>query len=196
MAKSKIFLDIETTGLEYSQGAVILSIGAVAELRGKKNLGNSVEFYGLICPTREEFAAASPEALQVNGLTWETLEANGKPFREVVEDFLRWLMEHKIDAKNYQYVGQNPNFDLGFLRFFLGDELDFVNFPFEDPLDIRDLYSILVSRRVMKYLKRRTGENISIELGVEPEPKIHNALEGARVVKRNYDRLVELGATS
>jgi len=195
--KNHIFVDIETSGLKLEDGAVILAIGAVAELKGKKLAGQVSEFYGVILPTPEQWAAASPQALTVNGLTWAYLCEHGKPLQRVVEDFTQWVYENKITATSHVHVGQNPAFDLCFLKHFMQAELEFVGYPlYGECVDNRDLYGILESRRVMPYLAReqggRTSERISAALGLEPEPLPHNALEGARAVQRNFNRLCEL----
>lgn len=198
-AKFELFLDLETTGLKPEEGAVILSIGAVAPLRGKKNEGKIAEFEAVVLPTPEQWAAASPRALEVNGMTWEYLTANGRPLAAVVYDFMVWLQDNGISLQHYYLVGQNPEFDLSFVRYCM-PELEFVGFPFDGFVDIRQLYSVLVSRKVMPYLPKekggRSGKNISLALGVEPEPDVHTALEGARVVRRNYLRMLELGVRS
>lgn len=195
MGKRHIFLDIETSGLKPPPegDAVILSIGAVAEVGGNKSEREFSEFYALICPTKTQWELAAQEALQVNGLTWETLQAEGKPFSEVREEFLRWAMENRLSGGNVVLVGQNPRFDLGFLQCYMGAELRFIGFPLGEPIDIRDLYSILVNRKVMPYLKKRDGHSISKALGVLEEPWPHNALEGARAVQRNYSAMLALG---
>lgn len=191
MAKNLIFLDIETSGLYPEQGHCILGIGAIVVKNVKKNPES--EFSIAITPTRDQWALAAPEALKVNGFTYDYLVENGKPFAEAKTDFIRWLVEHGVTEGKYTYVGQNPSFDLKFLGAYMGKELDFIGFPLDDIVDNRDLYSILVNRRTMPYLKYRSGKNISLALGVPPEPDVHDALEGARVVRRNYEAMMALG---
>jgi DNA polymerase III epsilon subunit-like protein len=202
MATEKhIWIDIETTGLKPENGAVIVSIGAVAELPGKKNAGKLAEFYGVICPTPEQMTYASPQAMHVNGFTWPSLQQVGKPFNDVMGEFCSWLVENGIDRKTHVLVGQNPKFDCGFLRTYAEDELRFCGFPLDEPINNIELYSILETRRVVPYLdwrkgNKKTSENVSKALGVEPEGFPHKALEGARAAMRNYLKLVELGARS
>jgi DNA polymerase III epsilon subunit-like protein len=191
--KNLLFLDLETTGLEPSQGACILAIGAVVEKNVKKNPVS--EFSILIKPTEQQWKLASPKALEVNGLTWDRLQKEGVPFDDARDAFLEWLVSLTV-RDSFTYVGQNPAFDFKFLHSFMKDELEFIDFPMSDVIDIRDLYSILVNRKVVPFLKYRSGENISKAIGVPPEPAVHDALEGARVVRNNYHKLVELGARS
>jgi len=189
--KSHVFVDLETSGLSPDHGAVILSIGACVVTTRKQT---PTEFSILIRPTIPQWAEANPKALEVNGLTYERLMAEGVPFNDAVDAFCGWAVRNGVTARTFEYVGQNPAFDLRFLQHFMSGQLAMIGFPLTDPIDIRDLYSILVNRRAVPYLKNRNGENISLALGVEPEPAIHDALEGARVVRRNYLKLIELGA--
>jgi len=189
--KSQVFVDLETSGLSPDHGAVILGIGACIATTKKRE---PTEFSILVRPTISQWSASSPKALEVNGLTYQRLMEDGIPFNDAVDAFCGWAVENGVTARSFEYVGQNPVFDLRFLQYFMAGQLAMINFPLTDPIDIRDLHSILVNRRVLPYLKYRSGENISLALGVEPEPAIHDALEGARVVRRNYLKLIELGA--
>jgi DNA polymerase III epsilon subunit-like protein len=195
-AKFALFLDLETTGLKPEEGAVILSIGAIAELRGKANAGKVAEFEAVVLPTSAQWEKASPEALKVNGMTWGYLEKHGKPLEIVMYEFLAWLQANGVSLEHHFLVGQNPQFDLGFLKCYM-PELQFIGFPLEGAIDNRDLYSILVSRKVMPFLPQNMGgrksENLSQALGVTPEPWPHTALEGARAVQRNYQKMIDLG---
>lgn len=184
MAKKDVFVDIETSGLSPKDGHVILSIGAVYKEK---------EFYAVIAPTEEEFALAAPEALKVNGFTYEQLLAEGLPFQEVLTQFCNWVFSNYVKKGLAQIIGQNPKFDIMFLRHYMGNALNFLLFPWDDVVDVRDLYSIMVNRGKLPRLQYRSGANIAKALGVEGEPEIHNALEGALLARRNYEKLVELG---
>lgn len=193
--KRLIFVDLETSGLEPSQGHVILSMGAIVEKPGKKFEGMLDEFNVNIIPTANQWKLASSQALDVNGLTLEYLQKTGISLEDARKKFCEWLVANKVESGKVMYVGQNPNFDLRFLGYYMGDELEFINFPHaqDEVIDIRDLYSILTNRKAVPWLKNRNGHAISNALGVEEEPKPHIAIEGARVVKRNFDKMVELG---
>lgn len=196
MNKTICFLDLETTGLEPSEGHVIASIGAVAVRNVKKD--PIKEFYVEVTPTPEQWGRANPRALEVNGFTYDRLVEQGKPLREAAHDFLEWLVDNGVVTGKAVVVGHNPGFDLKFLYAYLGTDLEFINFPTsrDDVIDIRELYDILVNRRVMPYLSPRQGgrsaKNIARVLRVEEEPVVHNALEGARLAQRNYDAIMAM----
>lgn len=186
--KKRLFLDIETTGLEPAEGAVICSIGAVVS-----NGTEPEDYLSLfIKPTQEQWSKASPKALEINGLTYDFLHDAGKSFNDARDDFLNFLVELGLTS-DVAYIGQNPAFDVKFLSHYFGPELDFVGRPWaEEAVNVMELYSAASRRKLVPFLKSRSGKNISLALGVEPEPDVHDALEGAKVVQRNYNALVKL----
>jgi DNA polymerase III epsilon subunit-like protein len=183
-------LDIETTGLEPTQGHTILTIGCIVDTKLKTNPIR--EYYGVVKPTQVDWQMAAPKALEVNGLKFEDLVANGKPMREAATDFCRFLVENGVRTGNAIVIGQNPTFDLKFLQYYMAPELSYCGFPFGDFRDTRDMYSVLMNRRQVPFLKYRSSEKISEGLGVAPEPWPHNALEGAKAVFRNFSKMQEM----
>lgn len=178
----KLFIDLETTGLEPDEGACILSVGAVTS--------DGHEFYGVVKPTEMQWKLASPDALKLNGFTWEQLEKEGRPLSEVAGEFVQWLADHC--TSDTVYVGMNPSFDQKFMFVFFYNELAFVDVNLSKAVDVRRMYMNGEDLRLVPRLSRRSGENISRALGVTPEDSIHNALEGAKVVMRNYDALIKI----
>lgn len=181
--KKLCFIDLETSGLVPGEH-VILSIGAIVA---------NQEFSALIVPTDAEWARTSSEALDVNGLTLDVLRYNGQPLREVANMFAQWLFNNGIVFGKGQFVGQNPAFDLGFLAHFLADEFAFYNITRHLPIDVRDMYSRAINAGlVIPVGKYRDSHTISKSLGLPEEPWPHDALEGARAVRRHYEKLTEL----
>jgi DNA polymerase III epsilon subunit-like protein len=175
------FIDIETTGLE-PPDAVILSIGAIAD---------GEELYIVIKPTEEEWQRASPKALEVNGMTWEEV-SQGVPSADAVWQLREFLTKHQITKDKGQFVGQNPTFDMKFLRHYMGDLLADAGVRLDNPVDVREVYRFAIKHNLVPVLDCYSGKNIANALGVPEEPEPHNALEGARVVGRNYLALKRL----
>ncbi len=187
--KKRFFIDIETSGLKPHKGAVILQIGCLTDDPADG------EFSKTILCTNEEYGRRSPKAIEVNGLTWEVLKEKGEPFNEVRDALIRYLT--KAEVENGVFVGQNPSFDMGFLKFYMQADLDYIGAPYERPVDIRNMFSEAIRRgRIITSEQGRSGVIISEVLGVEPEPEVHDGLEGAKVVKRHYDKLKELLAAA
>lgn len=94
-------VDTETGGLDPARHA-LLSFSAVDSLDGEA-------FTALISPSSEWLV--EKEALDVNGFTLEHLEKNGRPEREVMEDFVLWLGQRRYAV----LAGCNTAFDRAFL---------------------------------------------------------------------------------
>jgi len=189
--KKTLYLDLETTGLYPDEGAAILSIGAVLDRNTKKD--PIKEFYAVIRLADEEWKQASPQALRVNGFTYDKMVEEGKPFNVVRDEFISFLMDNGVQARKAICLGQNPAFDMEFLQYYMGGELQFSFFPTDDVYDLRDYYSILANRRTVMLVRNRSLKEIALALGVTPEPEPHNALAGARMVKECFEKMVELG---
>jgi DNA polymerase III epsilon subunit-like protein len=185
-----LYVDIETTGLEPSEGAVMLSIGAIAELDEGEEVATLPNTELIILPTKDQWGQASPKALQVNGMTWEYLEKHGVPLRDAEAAFGRFIAEH-VFLKGFVHVGQNPDFDLKFLRFYWALTLVFLGYPFSKPTPINIIELTKETQRFDPTLKTRyyNSHAISKALGVEEESKVHTAMGGTLAVYRNYKAL-------
>jgi len=97
----QIFLDTETTGLEFRLGDRVIEIGCV-EMTNRKLTGR--RFHRYINPEREVEAGA----LAVHGLSDEFLQDKPK-FRDIAGDFVDFI-------RGAELVIHNAPFDLGFLN--------------------------------------------------------------------------------
>jgi DNA polymerase III epsilon subunit-like protein len=186
----KCFIDLETTGLdpwvddpeETTKKGVILSAGFVLE--------TGEEFQVIITPTLEEWEHASPQALKVNGMTWDFLKENGEIFQDAVSEIITWLKEQNVNNEEWVFVAQNAPFDKKFMYAFMDEWLKFVNAP-ETWVDFIPIYKN-IGALVGLNVHYQNSHHISKQLGVPEEPKPHEAIEGARALKRNYDALKAL----
>lgn len=176
--RKKCFLDLETTGLDPGPG-VILSMGF--------SLGIGKEFEIIIKPTKEEWEAASPRALEVNGMTMEFLDKYGIPLEEAKQVFLSWLIEEQITNENYVFFAQNAPFDKKWLLYFMSDVLAFADAP-KVWVDLIPIYKHVGAQLGLNVHYQNT-HHISQQVDVPEEPKPHTAINGARAVRRNYEGL-------
>lgn len=183
----KLFVDIETTGLDPNMGAVPLEYGFLLE----KENGDIETLTVLVCPSEEQFKAASPKALEVNGITWERLTKEGVSKDTADAQIWTWMLDHNINKDTTVHVGQNSRFDLMFLRHFMGSLLEGINYPFDNPIDVIGMAKDYAAKSRTRFTSF-SGANIALAIGVEPEPALHTALGGVQAVKRNYDKLVQL----
>lgn len=106
--KYRIFLDIETTGLDCSRHE-ILEIAVVKELiEAPYNAPGIIveEWCRKIAPRK--IGDADPDALRVNGYLQQTWDKEAVSFVSIADELYSLLSSGKI-------IGQNPNFDLGFI---------------------------------------------------------------------------------
>lgn len=179
----KCFIDLETTGLdpwiddpESNKKGVILSAGFTLE--------TGEELQVIITPTPEEWGFASPKALEVNGMEWDYLKENGETFQDAVSIIISWLKENNITDEEWVFMAQNASFDKKFLLHFMDEWLQFVNAP-KTWIDFIPIYKNLGPNLGLN-TRYQNSHHISRELGVPEEPKPHEAIEGARALKRNY----------
>lgn len=155
-----IVIDIETTGLEPSKHCMV-SLGAVHFETGR-------EFYAE-CRIYAD-SSVSDFALQINGFTRGEITDPAKPYaHEILNQFISWASVRG----DYLLGGQNlASFDVQFLQWLCREKL-MLKWPFGHRYV--DLHSVAYS----KFGKSMKADDIYVALGMEPEPAIHNALNGA-----------------
>ncbi len=166
-----IIVDIETSGVNPNKNGM-LSIGAV-------DLDSNQEFY-LECQLTEG-REVEPIALEINGFTLENIKDQNKlSDTEALLTFCRWTERFKDKMLGGHNIG---HFDILFLEEiwsridsgFLGGVKP--KFPFSH----RTVDSVTLGYALFK--KSLSLKDLCLELGVEPENKTHNALDGARKCK-------------
>lgn len=153
-----IVLDIETTGIDETINS-ILSIGAVS-------LETNEEFYIELKARNDDII--SPKALEINGFTLEECYKSNISQEEGYLMFVDFCKKQNDFLIGGQQIG---TFDLKFLKYIN----DVFNHEWLFGYRSVDLHSIAYH----KYKKSMSLDKILIELGLDPEPKPHNALTGA-----------------
>jgi DNA polymerase-3 subunit epsilon len=163
----QIFLDTETTGLEFRLGDRVIEIGCV-EMMGRKLTGQ--RFHRYLNPERQVEAGA----LAVHGLSNEFL-ADKPKFREVVGEFLDFVRDAEL-------IIHNAPFDVGFLN----HELSLVSHP---PLD-EVTTGVLDTLRMAKDLhpgRRNSLDALCERYGVSNTQRtLHGALLDAQLLAEIY----------
>ena len=156
-----IIVDVETTGIDPHKNS-LLSIGAVDYEKGD-------EFY-VEChafPNSE----IDPISLEINGYTREQCLDMTKPSPvEAYKKFLWWSTDNRLVMLAGQQVG---SFDAKFLQY-VHELAGFGKWPFG--YRTIDLHSVAYA----KFGESLNLDGILARLGLEAEPKPHNALTGAR----------------
>jgi DNA polymerase III epsilon subunit-like protein len=186
LSQNPLALDVETGGTNPAKHA-LLSIGAYTGDR---------EFYVEIRPVT--WLDIEQEALNVNGLNPETLREKGVEEPEAMQRLVEFLKQ----TGDVTVLGQNPSFDLGFLR------AAFQRAQMRSPFGYRaiDLHSVALTAMTVfdggypikqvrgnpNMLRTDTDlDGILNYVGLEKRPGCHNALEDARLTYQALERLVQ-----
>ena len=169
LPENVVVIDIETTGLD-PKTCGILEIGAVK--------ASGERFYGRVALGRGRRVESG--ALECNGIDPLDL-GGGLSVKSVMENLYLWLR----DSNSFKWimVGKNPQFDYGFLQASWSDKL---RMKLSDVICRRtiDLHTIAYVA-ALKTGSDITHKNFSTDflyknlIGMDPEPKPHNALRGA-----------------
>lgn len=158
-----IVVDVETSGLSPITNG-LLSIGAV-------DFDTGAEFYGEcrlgLHKTYDE------RALAVNGFTVDQIfDKNKASDEELYLHFLNWVLTNKFEPL---LAGQQiGSFDMLFLQEVAGGKTEFERFFSKRSVD---LHSVAYAR----YKESLSLDKILVKLCLQPEPKPHNGLNGARL---------------
>jgi len=163
------FVDGETTGLD-PRVHELIELAAV-----KRNLTGVHVFEAKIKPERLE--NASPEALAINGYNEKEWQ-DARPLSEVLPEFVAFVAGTVI-------AGQNIRFDMGFInagieRLGLDARIDY---------HLIDVSTMAYEHLVPLGLNSLSLKNICKFIGIEPEPNMHRALNGAMSAKDVFSAL-------
>ena len=139
-----IFVDLETSGLSPEHGAAILSIGLIADDGALTSPISELEIH--VIPQKNSGHWQALQALEVNGLTHGVSASQWCPPPRCNRPGCDWLAAQSVWLGT-EVVGQNPDFDYRFLRFFMLNELQCTGFPVDrNATDVIDLAKELLER--------------------------------------------------
>ncbi|MCL5106879.1 MAG: 3'-5' exonuclease [Candidatus Parvarchaeota archaeon] len=177
-----IVIDVETSGTSPYKHS-ILSIGAI-------DFSNPERRFYQECRIEKD-KEYTEEALNVNGFKKEALnDPKKKSLENVLNEFIEWIKP--IEDKTIG--GHNVNFDAGFLNY----SFKKYEIPFSFGHRVIDTHSLvyasILSRGLSIPLKdEKTDINSDYVFGyagLPPEPKPHNALNGAKMEAESLSRLI------
>jgi DNA polymerase III epsilon subunit-like protein len=168
-----IVVDVEATGTNPEKHS-ILSIGAL-------DFDNPTNQFYDECRAWDG-AHLEEEALGVNGFTKEEIsDPNKKSEAELIKAFVAWA----TDCHGWNFVGQNPSFDLNFVA--AACHRAHIDFPFPHrAIDTHTLayMHIVKNGNTPPFNAEHHRSNMNLDyilsyVGIPEEPKPHNALTGA-----------------
>jgi len=172
--KKIAFVDLETSGLSPNRHE-ILEIGVIVYDVEKNTLR---EFEAKIKPTNIE--AADPKALELNGY-------NEKEWKHAIS--LRDALAQLAEAcEGASFLAYNVTFDWSFM------EEAYRKTNMADPFHYHRI--CVMSMAWFKIPKAKVNgyslKTVCAYLGIEPEPKMHRALNGARKAMEVYMKLTKV----
>lgn len=174
MKPIKFFYDLETTGVNYKQNAII-QLGAKIEINDKV-----VEEIDLLIQPHPK-AIIEPEALQVNGRTLEEIKNFPYNYETAYKELIRILSKYvdrfKRTEKMYLVGFNNKSFDDFFFRklFELNNDSFFNSWFWSESIDAQTIAGqYLIGRR--PYMTNFKLKTVAHEMGIEiDESRLHEA---------------------
>lgn len=177
------FADTETTGLDHVNNE-IFQLAFIIEIDGEVAEERSIR----MAPVRTEYI--SEEALAVTKKTREEILAY-PPKRKGYDELIRILRKHvdRFDKKDKMiWIGQNPDFDVRFLRNFfkeMGDNY-FGSWWDRRPADLISLAVAAKTKGLVDPPDFKLG-SLAKEFGITFDA--HDALEDVRVTRRVWQKI-------
>lgn len=165
--------DIETTGLD-DHIHDIIDIGLI--LADQDTLEILDTFETKIKP--ENIKEANPESLKINGYNEKDWQ-NSLSLKKGLEIYVN-------KVKGAVFCAHNVTFDWGFLK------EAFRKSGVQDTMDYHrlELFSVAYAKLNFSGLKNFNLSTLAEFLGIEPEPEVHRALNGARLAYEVYKKLL------
>ncbi len=180
------FIDVETTGVEPKENAIIQIAGSIDFLGDKMEEKESFNFK--VRPFEGDII--TDKALEINKTTREEIARYNKPIAvhsDLVEIFSRHC--NKFDKQDKMFfVGYNARFDYDFLRKFFEkcDDNYFGSFIFFPPLDVMNIaiWNSIKARRLLPDFKLQTIVNhLKVDDAVGD---YHDAMKDIKVTKNIF----------
>lgn len=163
-----LVVDLETGGLD-PRDHPVLAIGAV-DLKTNKKFYGECAVNGKVC---------TDEALKVNGVNLDEWK-----YKPSLSSTLTLFQKFVNDCEGKILAGHNPRFDYDFLRVAF-DECN-LRIPFS--FRTVDMHTLAY----VKFGQSMSSDQIYTKLGMEKEPKPHNALNGAVHEAQAFRMLLEM----
>lgn len=153
-----IFLDIETTGLDYVRHRAIDIALKVVDLTTGEVKG---AYQSVVRQPEDVWNCRDLASMEINGYTWETV-IQGKSPDQVKEEVLSLLTQLGIARGKAFFICQNPGFDRGFFAHIIDVYTqEKMNWPYHW-LDLASMYwALLIQKDVQNHLPLPETINLS-----------------------------------
>ncbi len=191
MRMQGIFLDIETTGLDFRKHSPVEIALSIIDLRQGTKIAS---YSSLIALSNEEWSKRDPSAISINGFTQQELD-NAKDMRAVGSEIIELFTSVGIQRGKSLFICQNPSFDRAFFSLIVATyEQEKRHWPYH----WLDLASMFWVRAVREWVLPEdidkgfsvSKDQIAARLGLASEPKPHRAMNGVQHLLACYEGVV------
>jgi len=186
-----VFVDIETTGLDFDMHAPLDIALVVADIDEFSWWQKVHAYTACIACDAHDWALAEKEALQVNGYTPENHAPLAKHPAEVKAEIIKFLDHHGIQKDHSFFLCQNPAFDKPFfLQIISQDEMKDRGWPYHW-LDLASMFWIKFygSCYPSPHKLSLSKDNIAKHFGLSWESRPHRAINGAMHLVHCYQKV-------
>lgn len=182
-----VFVDIETTGLDFDKHVILDIAIAVVNLNDYNEMSAYTSCIKCDAP---DWFFADKKALEVNGFREENHWQLAKDDWIVSKEIDDFLVKHEIVRGKAFFICQNPSFDKPFFHQLMSQErMDELNLPYHW-LDLASMYWIKFFGSFypiptadciipeLAYEISLSKDSIAKHFGIPPEEKPHRALNG------------------
>lgn len=184
-----IFLDLETTGLDFDTH-VVLDVGiAVVDFN---NMHTMMSYTSCITCDAHDWTLADKKALEVNGFTPENHWQLAKKDYVVRDEIIDFFKLTGVQKEKSFFICQNPSFDRPFFLQIMSQELmNDLNLPYHW-LDLASMFWLKKYACINPSPEQisLSKDSIAQEFLIPPEKKPHKALNGVMHLIRCYKALV------
>lgn len=180
-----IFLDLETTGLDFDTH-VVLDVGIV--IADLCNMSCTHAYTACISCDADDWVRADPKALEVNGFNEENHWQLAKKDYLVTDELIEFFSKHDVVKGKAFFICQNPSFDRPFFLQLMSQELmTELNLPYHW-LDLASMFWMKEYAQFEDIPQEisLSKDTIAKHLALPPEDKPHKALQGAMHLMKCY----------
>jgi oligoribonuclease len=189
-----IFLDIETTGLDPWQHAVIDIAFQVVDINKNEIF---LTYNRIVKQPKEIWDKHDPVSLTINGFTWEKV-SQGSDAVSVGNEIVNVLQSLSIARGNAVFICQNPAFDRSFFNQLVSVYTqENLNWPYHW-LDLASMYWTVLTQRCKSEGKNfpekinLSKNEIACEYTIPREPHPHCAINGVEHLVACYQAVLNV----
>lgn len=183
-----IFLDLETTGLNYKHHRTIEIAFQIIDLKTNTLLE---EYSEMIFQSEEVWQQSNPESLAINGFT-EGMIFSGKPESQVQKEIIELFKKYTIIRGKAVFICQNPSFDRIFFSQIIDPDIqEGSRWPYHW-LDLASMHwgIQILQKKVSLDEIGITKNQIAKFYGIQEEQLPHRALQGVTHLVSCYRAMI------